>query len=80
MRITTVTRLEVGYSARTAADMRAGFREPPGSAMPVEYLTAVIEDASDPGRPRRPSAARESRRLPRRQRIGVRSGGRRGQG
>ncbi|MHB1593328.1 MAG: PIN domain-containing protein [Streptosporangiaceae bacterium] len=44
VRITTVTRLEVGYSARTAADLRAGLREPPVSAMPVEYLTPAIED------------------------------------
>ena len=44
VRITTVTRLEVGYSARTAADARAAFRTPPVSAMPVEYLTPAIED------------------------------------
>ena len=44
VRITTVTRLEVGYSARSGADLRAGLREPPLSAMPVEYLTPAIED------------------------------------
>jgi predicted nucleic acid-binding protein len=44
IRITTVTRLEIGYSARSAADLRAGLREPPVSAMPVEYLTPAIED------------------------------------
>ena len=44
VRITTVTRLEVGYSARTAADLRVGLRQPPVSAMPVEYLTPAIED------------------------------------
>jgi predicted nucleic acid-binding protein len=44
VRITTVTRLEVGYSARTAADVREGLREPPVSAMPVECLTPAIED------------------------------------
>ena len=44
VRITTVTRLEVGYSARTGVDLRAGLREPPVSAMPVEYLTPAIED------------------------------------
>jgi predicted nucleic acid-binding protein len=44
MRITTVTRLEVGYSARTAAQARAAFGRPPMSAMPVEYLTPAIED------------------------------------
>jgi predicted nucleic acid-binding protein len=44
VRITTVTRLEVGYSARSGPDMRAGFRQPPLSSMPVEYLTPAIED------------------------------------
>jgi predicted nucleic acid-binding protein len=44
VRVTTVTRLEVGYSARSGADLRAGLREPPVSAMPVEYLTPAIED------------------------------------
>jgi hypothetical protein len=44
VRITTVTRLEVGYSARSGADLRAGLSEPPLSAMPVEYLTPAIED------------------------------------
>ena len=44
VRITTVTRLEVGYSARSGADLRAGLREPPLSAMPAEYLTQAIED------------------------------------
>ena len=44
VRITTVTRLAVGYSARSGADLRAGLREPPVSAMPVEYLTPAIED------------------------------------
>ncbi len=63
VRITTVTRLEVGYSARTAADLRAGLRQPPVSAMPVEYLTPAIEDRAvevlallaDHGRHRAPS-------------------------
>jgi predicted nucleic acid-binding protein len=44
VRITAVTRLEVGYSARTAAQARSVFRSPPISAMPVEYLTPAIED------------------------------------
>ena len=44
VRITTVTRLEVGYSARSGADLRANLRRPPLAAMPVEYLTPVIED------------------------------------
>ena len=44
VRITTVTRLEIGYSARAAAEARAAFSTPPISAMPVEYLTPAIED------------------------------------
>jgi len=44
VRITTATLLEVGYSARTAAQARSVFRTPPISAMPVEYLTPAIED------------------------------------
>ena len=44
VRISTVTRLEVGYSARSGADVRAGLRRPPVSAMPLEYLTPAIED------------------------------------
>lgn len=44
VRITTVTRLEIGYCARSGLDLRAGLRQPPVSAMPVEYLTPVIED------------------------------------
>jgi predicted nucleic acid-binding protein len=44
VRIATVTRLEVGYSARSGADLRAGLQRPPLSAMPVEYQTPVIED------------------------------------
>lgn len=42
--ITNLTRLEIGYSARTAAEARRGFRESPLAAMPVEYLTPAIED------------------------------------
>ncbi len=44
VRITTVTLLEIGNSARSASDLRAGFHSPPISAMPVEYLTPAIED------------------------------------
>lgn len=63
VRITTMTRLEVGYSARTAADARAVFGTPPISMMPVEYLTPAIEDRAlevqlllaDQGRHRAPS-------------------------
>ena len=44
VRITTVTRLEVGYAARSGPDLRAGLQQPPLSSMPVEYLTPAIED------------------------------------
>ena len=44
VRITTVTRLEVGYSARSGSDLRSGLKRPPLAAMPVEYLTPAIED------------------------------------
>jgi predicted nucleic acid-binding protein len=44
VRISTVTRLEVGFSARSGADFRAALRRPPLSAMPVEHLTPAIED------------------------------------
>ena len=44
VRITTVTRLETGYSARSGQQLRAGFQRPPLSSMPVEYLTPAIED------------------------------------
>ncbi|MDQ3709984.1 MAG: PIN domain nuclease [Actinomycetota bacterium] len=44
VRIGTVTRLEVGYSARSGSALRTGLRRPPLSSMPVEYLTPAIED------------------------------------
>lgn len=44
VRISTVTRLEVGFSARSAEDLRAGHARPPLASMPVEYLTPTIED------------------------------------
>jgi predicted nucleic acid-binding protein len=44
VRICTVTRLEVGYSARSAQDHRSLLAEPPIASMPVEYLTPRIED------------------------------------
>ena len=44
VRMTTVTRLEVGNSARSGPDLRAGLQQPPLSAMPVEYQTPAIED------------------------------------
>jgi predicted nucleic acid-binding protein len=44
VRVTTVTLLEVGYSAHDPQDLRAGLREPPVASMPVEYATPAAED------------------------------------
>jgi predicted nucleic acid-binding protein len=42
--ITSLTRLEVGFSARTGADLRTASRQPPLSKMPTIYLTPAIEE------------------------------------
>lgn len=63
VRISTVTRLEIGYSARSGSRARSAFRTPPLSSMPVEYLTPRIEDRAlevqlalaDKGKHRAPS-------------------------
>ena len=44
VRISTITLLEVGYSARTAAELQTAFTTPPLSRMPVEHLTPAIEE------------------------------------
>lgn len=44
VRISTVTRLEIGYSFRTAAQARNESAAPPLALMPVEYLTPAAED------------------------------------
>jgi predicted nucleic acid-binding protein len=44
VRISTVTRLEVGYSFRTAAEAHNESVSPPLALMPVEYLTPAVED------------------------------------
>jgi len=44
IRIATVTRLAVGYSARSGPDLRAELRQPPLAVMPVEYQTPAIEN------------------------------------
>jgi predicted nucleic acid-binding protein len=44
VRITTVTRLEVGCSARSGPELRSAQRQPPLASMPVEYLTPAVED------------------------------------
>ncbi|WP_246187004.1 PIN domain nuclease [Microlunatus speluncae] len=61
--ISTITRLELGYSVRTGKDGRAAFARPPVSLMPVEYCTPRAEDRAhevqlllaDAGRHRAPS-------------------------
>lgn len=42
--VSTVTRLEVGYSARSGGELRTSIVRPPIASMPVEYLTPTIED------------------------------------
>lgn len=44
VRISTVTRLEVVFSARSGSDLRAALARPPLSSMPVEHLTPAIEE------------------------------------
>jgi predicted nucleic acid-binding protein len=44
VRISTVTRLEVGYSARSGRVARKAMGTAPLAFMPVEYLTPAIED------------------------------------
>lgn len=43
VRISTLTKLEIGYSARSAGDLQAALDKPPLSSMPVEYVTPAIE-------------------------------------
>ena len=44
IRISTLTRLEIGFSARSASHHRELLDGPPIAAMPVEYITPRIED------------------------------------
>jgi predicted nucleic acid-binding protein len=41
--VTTLTLLEVGFSARSGSDLRDATQRPPLSLMPVEYLTPAME-------------------------------------
>ena len=43
VRIATVTRLEVGYSARSGPALRTAVQRAPLGAMPLEYQTPAIE-------------------------------------
>jgi len=44
VRVSTVTKLEIGYSAQSAEELRREMSMPPLTSMPVEYLTPSIED------------------------------------
>ena len=44
VRISTVTRLEIGFSFRSGSQARLEIAAPPLSLLPVEYLTPAIED------------------------------------
>ena len=49
VRIAVVTRLEVGYSARSGPELRTAVRRPPLSAMAIEHMTPAIEDRAVEG-------------------------------
>ena len=44
VRVTSVTLLEVGFSARSGGDLRHAIASAPLRSMPVEYFTPAIED------------------------------------
>ena len=44
VRLSTITRLQLGYSARSGDTGRQQFASPPLSFMPIEHLTPAIED------------------------------------
>ncbi|ALJ19885.1 PIN domain nuclease [Microbacterium sp. No. 7] len=44
VRISTVTRLELGFSARSGGAGREAFGLPPLSLMPIEHLSPAMED------------------------------------
>ncbi|MGQ0632690.1 MAG: PIN domain nuclease [Sporichthyaceae bacterium] len=43
VRITTVTRLEIGFSARSGAELRSEAGRPPLSLLTIEHLTPAME-------------------------------------
>jgi predicted nucleic acid-binding protein len=63
VRLSTITRLELGYSTRSGDAGRQQFNSPPLSLMPIEHLTPAIEERAfevqmllaDRGRHRAPS-------------------------
>ncbi|MBB5830733.1 PIN domain nuclease [Brachybacterium aquaticum] len=44
VRLSTITRLELGYSTRSGAAGREAFSLPPLSLLPIEHLTPAMED------------------------------------
>jgi hypothetical protein len=42
--LSSITRLEIGYSARNAKDLLESFSSPPLSKMPIQLLSPVIEE------------------------------------
>jgi predicted nucleic acid-binding protein len=44
VRLSTITRLQLGYSARSGDSGRRQFEAPPLALMPIEHLTPAIED------------------------------------
>lgn len=42
--ISSITRLEIGYSARSSKDLEDSFSTPPLSMMPIQGLTPAIEE------------------------------------
>lgn len=44
VRLSTITRLALGYSARSGEAGRSQFAAPPLALMPIEYLTPAIEN------------------------------------
>ena len=44
VRLSTITRLELGFSARSGDAGRAAFERPPLASMPIEHLTPAMED------------------------------------
>lgn len=65
VRIATVTRLEIGYSARSGQSLRTALRQPPLASLPIEHQTPATEDRAievqlllaDQGHHRAPSVA-----------------------
>lgn len=42
--LSTMTRLEVGYSARSSQELESAFKSPPLANMPIEGVTPAIEE------------------------------------